>query len=325
MRYFLGVDGGGTKTHAVVADETGQAVGFAHGGPGNHESIGFDGMATVLQAVTTGALANAGITADQLAGAGFGLGGYDWPSDVEPTHRVIEGLGLNTPFAAANDAMIALIGGASEGWGVSLIAGTGCNARGRDRGGREGRVTGEGMLMGEAGGAGEVARRAVSRVAMEWTHRSPKTMLTGMFVNYFGAADVVDLLEGLCRHRYHVRAAMAPLVFEAAHAGDEIAAEVIRWSGRELGSLAHGIIHQLGFEALDFEVVMAGSLFKGGALFIDALSETIHAVAPGARLVHLGAPPVVGGVLLGMEQAGLRDPALRHRLIETVPALVAST
>ena len=56
MHYFLGIDIGGTKSHALIADETGRAVGFGQGGPGNHEVVGYEGLEAMLQHVTHQAL-----------------------------------------------------------------------------------------------------------------------------------------------------------------------------------------------------------------------------------------------------------------------------
>jgi N-acetylglucosamine kinase-like BadF-type ATPase len=315
-RYFLGLDAGGTKSHALVATAAGEVVGFAEAGPGNHESIGYDGLRATLEKAVFESLAAAGVAPQQVEGAGYGLGGYDWPGDEEPTANVVRLLGLGGPFACANDATIALIAGAEAGWGVAIIGGTGCNARGRDLHGHEGRVTGEGPQMGEYGGAGELVGKAIQAVSMAWSKRGPETRLTEMFLEHFGETSVMSLLEGLCRGRYRGRASMAPLVFQVAAEGDAVAKDVIAWAGGGLASLAIGVIHQLGFEDLEFDVVMAGSLFNGGPMLIAPLGEALHAVAPGARLVRLSAPPVVGGVLLGMEQGGLpHDPAVRERLI----------
>lgn len=318
---YVGVDAGGTKSHAVVATAAGDVIGFAEAGPGNHESIGYDGVRASLETAVFGALQSAGVTKADVRGSGYGLGGYDWPSDIEPTHAVVRSLGLGGPFACANDATIALIAGAVDGWGVAIIGGTGCNARGRDLHGREGRVTGEGGQMGEYGGAGELVGRALQMVSLAWSSRGPETRLTEFFVEHFGAPGVTELLEGICRGRYKPRASLAPHVFRIAAEGDAVAVEAIAWAGRELASLANGVIHQLSFEALSFDVVLAGSLFNGGPLLTDPLREAIHAVAPGARLVRLAAPPVVGGVLLGMEQGGLpHDPDVRLKLIDGATA-----
>ncbi|HEX2696392.1 MAG TPA: BadF/BadG/BcrA/BcrD ATPase family protein, partial [Anaerolineales bacterium] len=172
-KYFLGVDVGATKTHALIADETGQALGLATGGPGNWQSVGFDGQRAVLQDVTRRALAFAGLRTDEISGAGFGIAGYDWPSQRESHLKVIESLGLVCPFELANDSVIGLVAGASQGWGVAVIAGTGNNCRGRDKNGREGRITGEGIQFGEFGGGIEMAMRATQAISHEWSRRGP--------------------------------------------------------------------------------------------------------------------------------------------------------
>ena len=81
MKYFLGLDIGNTKSHALLADETGRAVGFGQAGPGSWEAIGWDGAQEVLCDLTNMVLDQAGISRADIWGAGFGYAGYDWPED----------------------------------------------------------------------------------------------------------------------------------------------------------------------------------------------------------------------------------------------------
>jgi len=323
-RYFLGVDVGGTKCHALVAGEDGQALALGHAGPGNHEVVGWDGLKAALQTCVGQALAGAGLGPEQIAAAGFGVAGYDWPAQRGPTLEAIASLGLACPVELVNDAVIALVAGASEGWGVAVVAGTSNNCRGRDRQGREGRTTGCGSALGENGGAAELLAQAVKILAAAWTRRGPETALTDAFCRLVGASDAGDLLEGLCLGRYHLTPAAAPLIFETAAAGDEVARELLRWNGRELASLAVGVIRQLGLEDDAFELILGGSLYAGSPAMVQAMEEAVHAVAPGARFVRLDAPPVVGGVLLAMERAGIPPAGVRRRLVETTRSLAGS-
>ena len=321
-RYFLGVDVGATKTHALIAEENGQVCGFGEGGPGNHEGVGYDGLAAALQTSVGEAVARAGISVTQIAGAGFGVGGYDWPSERKPTREAIQALGLEAPFEAVNDTIIGLLAGAQEGWGIAVVAGTGCNCWGWDCSHRIGRMTGMGWRMGEAAGAGELVEEAIRWIARDWSLRGPSTHLTQAFIELAGAQDAEDLLEGITQERYFIGAEVAPLVFRVAAEGDWVARQVIKWAGEELGGLAIGVIRQLGFESLEFDAVLVGSLYDGGPLLTDTVRRTVHAVAPAACFVRLTAPPVVGGVLLGMEQAGLNMRAVRKRLIKTTQLLL---
>ena len=181
-RYFLGVDVGATKTHALIAEENGQVCGFGEGGPGNHEGVGYDGLAAALQTAVGEAVARAGISITQVAGAGFGVGGYDWPSEHKLTQKAIQTLGLDSPFEAVNDTIIGLLAGTQKGWGIAIVAGTGCNCWGWDRNHRIGRMTGMGWEMGEAAGAGELVEEAIRRIAQDWSRRGPSTHLTQAFI-----------------------------------------------------------------------------------------------------------------------------------------------
>ena len=321
-QYFLGVDIGATKSHALIADAQGHAIGFGTYGPGSYEIVEWEGLQEALHAIIEGALTSAGITTSQISGAGFGIAGYDWPSELEGHVQAISTLGLSAPYGLVNDTMVGLIAGATEGWGVGVVSGTGSNCWGRDRAGHEGHVTGGGQMFAEYAGGADIVARAVQAISLAWSRRGPATRLTEAFVAHVGAKSTLDLLEGLYVEQYHLSSPAAPLVFQVAAEGDAVALDVIRWAGRELGSLAVGVIRQLHFESLDFEVVQIGSVYNGNPLLGETMMATIHAVAPGARPVRLTVPPVVGGVLLGMEQAGVNYPALRQALIETTDSFL---
>jgi N-acetylglucosamine kinase-like BadF-type ATPase len=312
--FFLGVDTGSTKSHALLTDENGRILGFGEAGPGNWEGVGWDGARHTIGHIMNQALSAAGIEPAQLTAAGFGLAGYDWPEDRRPHQELIRSLGVTAPFELVNDAFIGLLAGSSSGWGVAVAAGTSCNCYGRNAQGQIGRVTGA-SRFGEYAGSGELVWRALQAVAYSWSQRGPATRLGRAFLNATGAEDVTDLLAGLVRERYHLSAESAPLVFAVAAEGDEVALDLLRWAGRELGGLAVAVVRQLDLTEETFEIVLSGSFYNGSDLIRETMAETVHASAPCARLVRLQAPPVVGGVLLAMEHVGLSTRVVRPALI----------
>ena len=319
MRYFLGADLGGTKTHMIIADETGRAVGFGEGGPANHQGVGFDGMYESMQTALNQAMESARVTQADINGAGFGIAGYDWPSETAAMYTCITRLQLNAPIEMVNDAIPGLVAGAEAGWGVNVVSGTGCNCRGWDENHqRVGRVTGYGIQMGEAAGSSELVNRAMQLVGQDWSMRGPKTALSTMYIEYCGAKSLEDLIEGYTEGYYQIRADSAPRVFQTAYEGDLVAQQLITWAGTELGELAKSVIRQLNFEEFCFDVVLSGSMFEGGQLLIDPMRDTIQQIAPKARLIRLNVPPVLGAVLIGMQQGKLQiTPAIRSMLAET--------
>lgn len=320
MKNFLGVDIGSYQSHALLVDEHGSVLGIGVAGPGNHEVVGYEGLQETLHAVSEGALQDAGAVKEDIVGAGFGVSGYDWPSEQEPTMDAIQTLGLSAKLELVNDTLLGLIAGAKEGWGIAVVAGSGENCWGRDARGGIGRMTGNGPLMGEYGGASTLVARAIQAVAAEWTRRGPPTALTKVFLELTGASDIADLLEGIALERYHMDATAAPRVFGVAEDGDAVAHEVIQWAGTQLGQLVNGVIRQLDFPDLAFDVVEIGGLFKGGALLTNPFHATVNDLAPRARFVSLKVPPVVGAVLLAMEHTNLDQDTIRRVLIaETYP------
>ncbi len=323
MPYYLGADLGATKTHTLIVDETGRALGFGDSGPGNHESVGYDGMFESMHSGMQEALHVAGLKKADITGAGFGVAGYDWSSEVEPTAAVIDRLGLQAPYKFVNDAVPGLIAGSEEGWGVVVVSGTGSNCRGWDREHkREGRVTGHGVLMGEGAGGTELVHRCMQIIGYSWSRRLPETALVDAVVRYVGAKDVEDLLRGYTTYEYQVGAGAARLIFRVAEEGDPLARNLICWAGTELGELVNAVVRQLEFENLAFDVVMTGSMFEGGPLLIEPMRAAIHTLAPKARLVRLSVPPVTGAAMLGMEAAGFQvTPAIRKTMKESISVL----
>jgi N-acetylglucosamine kinase-like BadF-type ATPase len=317
-RYLLGVDVGNTKTHGLIANKDGEAIGFAEIGCGSYEMLGTEGYADALRTVTDLALKDAGITKQQLIGMGFGIAGYDWPSERSIMEQGIDTLDVDVPYDYVNDVVIGLLAGAQAGWGVAVDAGTGNNVRGRTLDGRIGRITGNSARFGEFGGAAELVWRAMMEVTYAWTQRGPKTALTQIFMDYAEVESEDALIEGLAMDQIHLSPILAQDIFSLAAEGDQVANELIQWSANELGENTNAVIRQLGIQNESFEVVLIGSLFNAGEAYITPLRETIQRFAPQAILVRLTVPPVAGSVLLAAEAAGL-DP------VQIRPALIKST
>jgi N-acetylglucosamine kinase-like BadF-type ATPase len=321
MRYYLGADVGSSKTALMVADEDGNVLGYGVAGPGNHETVGFDGFYQALDDAVQAALGQAGIPIQVIAGAGYGISGYDWPSQKQPLTEAIARLGCQAPSELVNDAILGLVAGAEAGWGIAVVSGSGCNCWGWDQDHRIGRVTGFGGLLGEGAGSTELVYRAMQLVARAWTQRGRSTRLTDILVEYSKASDVEDLLAGYTSGSIRVDGSAAPLIFAAAEAGDDVAQGLVHWAGCELGELANAVIRQLELQDKAFDVVLVGGMFASGPPLIDPLRATIQSYAPRARLLPLSVPPVVGAVLLGMQAAGISlSQDIRRNLAGTIPA-----
>jgi N-acetylglucosamine kinase-like BadF-type ATPase len=322
MRYFLGVDVGSSKTHALIADETGKCISFGKAGGGNHQGMGYERLTEVLQKSFTTASQGSGVAKDQIAGAGFGIAGFDFPSEREAHLQAIAPLGLACPIEIVNDGTNGLISGTSHGVGVNVTAGSGVNCRGRGKNGKEGRVVGNGIDFGEYGGAIEIVYRARQFVNHAWIKRIPPTKLTRIFLEATGAKDEADLMEGLSNEKYHLYPYLALEIVNAAREGDDAALEVIRWSGEELGWLAIAVARQIEMENDEIEIVQSGSVFEAGELILEPMRNIVMKCLPKAKMVRLDGPPVVGPLMLGMQMAGIDPYPMRDKLIASAKQFV---
>ena len=321
MKYFSGFDVGSTKTHALIVDESGQCVGSGKAGGGNYQAVGYDGLKAALRESLGAALQMSGIDKAQIAGAGFGIAGYDFPSDRAPHLEAMATLGLFCPVEVVNDGVNGLLAGATRGVGVNVTAGSSNNCRGRNQYGKEGRIVGNGPLFGEFGGAMEIVQRGLQMVNYAWIKRRPATALTRLYLAAVGAKNELDLMEGLSNEQYQLPTSLAVLVSEAACNGDAAAQAVIRWAGEELGWLAVSVARQIEMEKEAVEIIQSGSVFEAGKAITQPMAEIVLGHCPRAKLMRLDGPPVVGAVLLGMEQANFDGYGVRDRMTRTAKAV----
>jgi N-acetylglucosamine kinase-like BadF-type ATPase len=324
MRYFLGIDVGSSKTHALIVDETGACVGFGKAWGGNHQGVGYDGFFNVVEESFNGALKMCGVEKSQIAGAGFGVAGYDFPSDREPHLHEIAKFGLSCPIEIVNDGCNGLFAGATRGIGVNVTSGSSNNCRGRNRDGKEGRIVGNGATFGEYGGGIEIAARALQVVNYAWIKRTPPTTLTKILLDYTGAKDELELVEGFSNDYWHLAPFLAMEVIRIASEGDVAAQEIIRWAGEELGWLAVSVARQIEMENDEVEVIQSGSIFNAGEIIIDPMKEIVLKHCPRARMIRLDGPPVVGSVILGMEQAHFDGYGVRDVMVGTAKTVISN-
>ena len=316
--YYLGLDVGGTKTLCLIADRQGRIIGFGRAGCGSYEYHGVAPARIENEKAVQAALAAAGITLADVSAAGLGVAGADLPEDYDMLEREIyTPLFGSLPRIFRNDSFAALRGGAASGWGVVVACGTGCTCAGKNAAGDETRVGGLGPEFGDActgTSIGEEGLRAV------WRARDgiiPPTQMTALFVQRAGCPDLDTFFRKVYHGEIDPRALepRAPLVFRAAVDGDHAARAILDIGGRYLGAMATAVARRLGMTNEAFEVVLAGSVFKGeGPDLTTAMEAVIRPECPRARLVRPRFEPVVGALLFAYDLGHAWSESLDDRL-----------
>lgn len=308
MSYYLGVDGGGSKTYALIADGQGNIVGTGSSGNGNHQ-LGYEQARRHIGEAVGQALASARLSPEQIDRACFGLAGADREADFRILRPMIAELGIPQHDIVC-DTMIGLRAGTSRSYGVVLICGSGTNSAGRNPAGETYQCGGFSYLFGDFGGGGSLSVEAFRSVIRAWDGREQPTLLTELVLGSLGYDSVQAMFDDYLDHAKTPPRDLTKLLFEAANRGDAVASDILRRQGVELGKSASAVIHRLGMEEEAFDVVLAGSvLMRGeGDYVVEPIREAVRGAAPGASVVKLETEPVVGAVWMACEAAGQALP-----------------
>ncbi|MEC0226865.1 N-acetylglucosamine kinase [Paenibacillus alba] len=318
MKYYLGVDAGGSKTYTLITDEQGNIIGKGHSGNGNHQ-LGVDQARANITTSVEMALQQANLTRSDIEFAFFGLAGADRPIDYTILRPLIGELGF-PQHEIDCDTMIALRAGTAQPYGVVLICGSGTNSAGKNQHGQFYQCGGFNYQFGDFGGGGTLAVEAFRSVIRAWDGRETPTLLTNLLLEALGFSTVKDMFDDFMDNNKSVPLHTAKLLFQAAHQDDEVALRILRIQGEELGKAATAIIKRLNMEQESFNVVLAGSVIaRGEGAYIQAyIEQAVSEIAPNAALVKLNVEPVVGAVWLAMEAGGKALSAEVYEKLKTV-------
>jgi N-acetylglucosamine kinase-like BadF-type ATPase len=304
LKYYLGVDAGGSKTHAVITDETGLMIASGKSGPGNHQ-INTDMASQNIQEAVDQALHQAKLQPNGIAAAWFGLAGADREADYLILRPMIKKLGFPC-YDIVCDTMIALRAGTTKPYGVVVICGSGMNCAGVNIHGETVQCGGFGYAYGDFGGGHDLSIEAFRTVIRAWEGRSEATLLTLMVLEALGYSSVEQMFHDFLDHHRPSPRDLTKLLFDAAAKGDVISRHILQGQGIELGLSARAVIRRLNMQEEAFDLVLAGSvLTKGNGDFIHPyIEKTVCEAAPGCNLRVLTVEPVVGAILLAMEHDG---------------------
>jgi len=311
MVYWLGIDGGGTKTDCVVLNEGGEIAGEGRGGPANVLRAGYDAAFQSIREAVVGALTSAQLRPGDVTGVCAGLAGAGQRSVVR---RVTVFLIHEFPRAAVQvttDLEIALEAAVGSGAGVVLIAGTGSAAFGRNAAGDTARAGGYGPWIGDEGSAYEIGRRAVAAVAKARDLEAPVTLLAELIPAALDCPDWDDLLQRISKNPDDIFPKLFPAVVEAANSNDSTAMEVLFTSAIGLGQLANSVARRLGLKDQEFPLVKCGGVFGRSPKFDELLDSLL---VSGATRAKISTQKVSSAVGAGYLAARLTESSLQSKI-----------
>ena len=299
----VGVDGGGTKTHAVITDVNHRVLGEGTAGPSNPLRVGIANAAAAVREAIDRACEAAQVRRSDLVAAEIGLAGARRPELRARMHEALSSLGI-ADMEVVGDADIALYGATDGKPGVVVIAGTGSICCGINGARKEVCAGGWGPMVGDEGGGSWIARRALRAIAKASDGRGPKTSLTADACDYFHVSTPEDLSTAIYAPTINNErlAGFGRYVIEAAKTKDPIAREIMADAGRELALAAAAVIRNLKLENERFQVACVGRVISSaGELVLASMREELKKVAPGAYIAPPLFPPAVAAARMARE------------------------
>jgi N-acetylglucosamine kinase-like BadF-type ATPase len=291
--YYLGFDGGGTKTDCCLVDAQGNVLHHATAGPSNPLRAGYAKAWFTLSDAADFVLERQRLKASDIAGICAGIGGAGRDSVARRIATFLErafpeaAVMVTTDLAITLDAAV----GDSQTEGVILVVGTGSAAYGRDAAGKTARAGGRGPWFSDEGSAFDIGRRALAAVVRADESRGPQTALSAKMLKWLGCNDWTRVLDWVIKNPDDVFPRIFPLVGELGDKGDAVACEILTTAARSLADLAASVIGKLGLQDHDTLLAKSGGTIGRSKFFDAAIDADLTRLAPRARIVALRMKP----------------------------------
>jgi len=305
-RILLGIDGGGSKTAALIAslDDAGQIqiLGRGRGGPSNLRLAGEQQSLASLNKAVDEAIIDANLQGHTIDYAVLALAGSSFSGVREKVATWAEERKLSSHVEIIHDALPVLASGADPSRGVALIVGTGSVAVGVNAKGESATLGGWGHWFGDKGSGFDLGCKALSAVAEATDGIGPQTVMSELVLDRLGISGARQILEQVSATgdvRREV-AALAPIVLEAAELQDPLAIEIISTAIGEVIKLVDAIARKLTFKA-PYPLMVAGGVACRNPLFQNELISRLSRLDPKPDPIQIVDEPVNGCLKIARE------------------------
>ncbi|HKN70537.1 MAG TPA: BadF/BadG/BcrA/BcrD ATPase family protein [Terriglobales bacterium] len=309
MPYYLGIDGGGTKTRCLLADET-TVLAKAMTGGSNIVRLGEMQAREALHTAIRQACATARISPDQIRAVCIGAAGAARPEIAAKISSILAELISDISFTnieVVGDTEIALEAAFGAGPGVIAIAGTGSIAYGRDAAGHTARAGGWGFAISDEGSGHWIGRRAISAI-LNARDQDLETKLTSLVLQAWKLTDLDELVQQANSTPPPDFPRLFPIVLRAADAADAIARDLLADAGAKLANLAAIVVRRLAPHApvpmlpvatlpvAMLPIAMTGSVFRQSPYVRQVFYNALQTSFPGIDVRQDLADPVEGAL-----------------------------
>ncbi|RIU91221.1 N-acetylglucosamine kinase [Oceanobacillus picturae] len=306
MAYYIGIDGGGTKTNAVLADEKGNILSQAISGASNPNAVGEQELSQVFQTLFL-KLDNEGKTPlKNVKWVYAGIAGSANPANRTLLESILSKLLPHATVFVEPDAVCALYSGTYGGAGIVQIAGTGSITYGMNEAGDQGRVGGWGYLFGDEGSGYAIGRAGVTEALKSVDGRGEPTILLEMLYAHFQVSQAQELIKKVynAKQPKTIIAPLSRIVFQAYAQEDVVAQAILQQAAKDIASQIMSLYRTLFTSDEKTKVVLCGGVFQEKAVMPVLLKDYLKNIP--LILVQPEFPPVAGSLIGAYKQATIQ-------------------
>ena len=298
--YFLGLDGGGTKTDCVLVDGSGKTLARSTAGPSNPIRAGYAKAWFTLSDAADVVLEHQHIKAGDIRGIYAGIGGAGRDVVARRIGTFLENAFPEAAVTVTTDLAITLQAAVGDGEGLVLIISTGSAAYGRGTGGETARAGGRGPWFSDEGSAFDIGRRALAAVVRAEENRGPKTELSERVLKWLGCSEWNRVLDWVVKNPDDVFPRIFPLVSELGDKGDPICEAILSNAAESLTELVSSVLSRLNLDDCEIPIAKAGGAVGRSRFFDAAIDEGLNRIAPRAKLIPLAMKPAEAAAQLAI-------------------------
>jgi len=307
MKYFLAVDGGGTKTEVVCADEMGNIVGEGISGPTNitTTTVGASSF-NLIEAVRQATEKIDDLEHAEFVSLVMGLAGLDSKKEYDQAYEIfVRALGFYSieNFTLINDSIVALENGSEKKNRVILISGTGSICYGENKEGKTARVSGMDFLLADQGSGYAIGRQVLREAVKSSDGRIKKSILEDLVKQHFKVGSMLEIKT----HVYNPLLSkievgnLAPLCSLAYEQGDSVAKNIFDKTVKDIILMLDTVIKQLGLESSEFDCVFSGSVIKLPVIK-EQVQQALQTKYTNINVITPQEKPVLGALKLAMKK-----------------------
>lgn len=313
--YVLGIDGGGTRSRALLADLNESTLAQHESGASNPNVVGFDTAADNLAQAIRECCTQAACDLSRLGVIVLGLAGMGRQADRETLRqavalRLFDSESQAMPIIVESDARIALEGAFSGNPGIILIGGTGSIVMGKTHRGEILRVGGWGRLLGDEGSGFSIGREALVSVTHDIDNRSYAGGLRKLLSQRLHWNSRDDIVEAVYRDNFDL-ASLAPIVMEAAQANDLVAQKILDQAANLLVEQCSALVRQMGV-SVKMGLVLFGGLVQEDTIYAKTVQMKLLKTLPQVEVRPPLRSAVEGAVIMGIQKLKGRSPIPQH-------------